>query len=158
MKRILSIATTFGLALALAACTQAPAATTTSIGTATAAPTGVVASVNSFTSADLSNAIAIATKAGTAAGQPGALIVPCLTYIQGQLTTLQSAGAIPTGTVGVATAFVSADLAASNLTTATSPTTQAAYAVACGPLVLQLTNQGMTLSAQIGALVALLPK
>lgn len=155
MKRILSIATTFGLALALAACTQAPAATTTSIGTATAAPTGVIASVNSFTSADLSNAIAIATKSGTPTGQIDAT---CLTYVQSQLTTLQSAGTIPSGTVGVATAFVTADLAASNVSAATSPATQAAYAQACGPLVLQLTNQGMTLSAQIGALVALLPK
>lgn len=160
MKRLFSIGSPLALlaVLALSACVSAPAATTTGVGAAAAAPatsTGVVASINSFTTADLSNAIAIATKSGTPTGQIDAT---CLTFVQGQLTTLQTTGAIPTGTVGVATAFVSADLAASSVSTATSPATQAAYATACGPMILQLTNQGVTLSTQITNLLGLLVK
>lgn len=146
--------------LALSACGTSTATTMTAAGvtTTTTAQAPPLTALNNFTTADLTNAIAIATKAGTAPGQAGALIVPCLTFVQGQLATLQADAGAPSGTVGAATAFVVADLALSNVATATSPQVQGLYAQACGPLVLQITNQGMSLQAQIAGLVALIAR
>jgi hypothetical protein len=54
---------------------------------------------------------------------------------------------------------VVADLAAAGLSSALTPGAQAAYAMACGPLVIYTANQGMALGAQIQALaVVIAPK
>jgi len=106
-----------------------------------------------FTEADLTNAIALAQ----ASTQPQApLIVTCFTFLKTQLAALQPASTASTGTVGVATAFVVADLAAGGLSSALTPGAQAAYATACGPLLLYTQNQGLTLGAQIAALGAVI--
>lgn len=106
-----------------------------------------------FTEADLTNAIALAQ----ASTQPQApLIVTCFTFLKTQLAALQSPTTSGTGTVGVATAFVVADLAAGGLSSALTPGAQAAYAAACGPLVIYTQNQGLTLGAQIAALGAVI--
>lgn len=149
-------------ALALAACT-AQSVTTTPPATAanpnpapvtTTVFSGPLSGIANFTSADLTNAIAVATAAGTAPGQPGHDIVPCLTFVQGQLAALQAPQS--NGTVGVVTAFVVADLALSNVNAALSPAAQQAYDDACGPMILGITNRGLSLPAQLAALMTLI--
>lgn len=130
--------------LAIASCQQPVS------GTATAPkPAGIV----QFTEADLTNAIAIAQAAPN--NPQAAMIVTCFTFLKGQLAALPSVAA-PTGTVGAATAFVTADLALGNLANVTSPTGQAAFAINCGPLVTYQVNQGLSLANQIAALGAVL--
>ena len=159
--RYLAIAT----ALALAACTTKTVTTTPPATAANPNPTpvttttttGPLSGIANFTASDLANAIAVATAAGTAPGQPGHDIVPCLTFIQSQLSTLQ-ASQPNGGTVGAVTAFVVADLALSNVNAALSPGAQQAYDDACGPMILGITNQGLSLQAQLAALMGLMAK
>jgi hypothetical protein len=109
----------------------------------------------SFTSSDLTNAIAIATAAGPA----GAPIVQCFSYLNSQLALLQSQTSQTNASmVGIATTFTIADLALANVNNALSPGAQTAYNMACGPLVLSVQNQGLTFQAQIAALAALVAK
>lgn len=132
--------------LAMASCAQQAA---------TVATTKPAQNIVQFTQADLANAIQIAQAAGP--NNPQAqMIVTCFTFLSTQLGQLPSATSSPTATAGVATAFVTADLALTSLTNATSPAQQALYAISCGPLVTYTVNQGMTMGAQIAALGAIL--
>jgi hypothetical protein len=154
------------ISLALAGCatktittTTTPPGSTTPVTTTTTVTTNPVQNLAQFTVGDLQNAIALATAAGTAPGQPGYTIVPCFTFLEGQVNALNSSGAAPApGTAGLATAFTVADIAAYNVNNALSPAQQAAFDMACGPLVLQVQNQGMAFGAQIAALGGLLVK
>lgn len=131
--------------LAMASCAQQAA---------TVATTKPAQNIVQFTQADLANAIQIAQAAGP--NNPLAqMIVTCATFLSTQLGQLPSAPS-PTATAGVMTAFVTADLALTSLTNATSPAQQALYAISCGPLVTYTVNQGMTMGAQIAALGAIL--
>lgn len=133
--------------LALASCAQQAA---------TVATTKPAQNIVQFTQADLANAIQIAQAAGP--NNPLAqMIVTCATFLSTQLGQLSSAPSpTATATAGVMTAFVTADLALTSLTNATSPAQQALYAISCGPLVTYTVNQGMTMGAQIAALGAIL--
>lgn len=137
-------------ALLLAGCVAQPATVTTT------QPTGLLA----FTTADLKNAITIAQDAAAQPNPPpqAAMIVTCFTLIGTQLSALQPAAPPAGGVTGLATTFTVADLALANVASAASPTAQAQYATACGPLIIYTQNQGMSLLAQVTALGALLAK
>lgn len=141
MKRLALLAV-----LVVAGCQPPPGST----GTAPK-QNGVVA----FTQADLTNAITMAQ----AAGPQGVEIVSCFTFLQSQLSALQTQTTAPTGgTVGAASAFVFADLALGNVANATSSGSQAAFEIACGPLAIHMINQGLTLQQQVASLASLLVK
>ena len=138
-------------------CTQTTTttpATATTPAVTTTTTTGPFTNLATFAQVDLANAIAIATKAGPA----GAPIVSCFTFLQTNLAQLQTDTTPPSGTVGAATAFTIADLALGNANAALSPSSQTAYAMACGPLIVQTMNQGMSLSSQVAALAAMVAK
>ena len=126
------------LCLALAGCTQV-----------TAAQNQVI----TFTQDDVANALAKAQ----AAGPSGAELVPCLTFIKSQIPSVQTSTTTP-NTIGVATAFVAADLALGQVSGALGTGAQSSFETACGPLWLHIVNQGMTVSSQIAALAALMAK
>jgi hypothetical protein len=112
-----------------------------------------------FTDGDLKNAIAAATAAEGPGNPQAAMIVACFTFLDAQLAVLQPPeNTAPSQDVGLATRFTLADLALSHVSAATSPALKAQYAVACGPLVVYVQNQGLALGNQIASLAALIAR
>lgn len=95
---------------------------------------GEVAKVNTVTATDLTNAIGI-DKATNNTEK-----LACDTWIQSQLTTIQTAAANTPKVTGIFSATSAVDGATTSILTAVGPSGQQAFEVACGPWVLHLAG------------------
>lgn len=153
-----------GVFLALAGCQQmTPTPVANAATEPAAAPPQTIFTakkdVVQFASGDLQNAIARASAADPKAVPEAPMIVKCFTFLNAQLAVLQPPTTSASGgDVGLATSFVVADLALNNVTSATSPAMQAAYADACGGLIIYKQNKGIALGNQLASLAALIAR
>lgn len=111
-------------------------------GTGTAS-TATVSPVK-FVSNDIANSIAEAK----AANPPDTQWINCMTYVQKNLNTLQGSVNNAPAPTGVLSAAELARLAVINLNSGLSPTSKVAFEDACGPLVMDMQNQALSLGAE----------
>ena len=148
-RNILS-ATVGGFALlALSACGNV----TTPAATSPVAPTGTasnpIADFNTFTQADLTQAI----QEAQTASPPDTEAMTCFQFISANLTSLQGQLNGVHAPAGVFSAFETANLALNNTASTLSPVNKVAAETACGPLAQHVANQTLSTAATIASLL-----
>jgi hypothetical protein len=140
----------------VAGCTPPPATTAAASATSTAAtPTAAttipaaMATIASFTQADLTAAINMAQ----AATPPDTEAVTCFSYISGNLTTLQGQVGGATAPVGVFSGFEAANLALGVANGGMSTASKTALEIACGPLAAHVVNTGESMVSEVTTLL-----
>ena len=137
--------------LAVSACSNVPtpAAANSSPLVATSAASNPIADFNTFTQADLTQAI----QEAQTASPPDTEAVACFQFISANLTSLQGQLSGVQAPVGVFSAFETANLALNSTASTLSPVNKVAAETACGPLAQHVVNQTLNTAATLASLL-----